>query len=102
MARISKVAPLTGPVPANVAQTVLNEATLILPLEGLIDIAVEKKRLATTLTKAEQELTKVRQKLANADFVARAPEEVLDEHREREQKFAGEAERLKAALARLA
>jgi valyl-tRNA synthetase len=102
MARISEVAPLTGPVPRNAAQAVLGEATLILPLEGLIDLEVEKKRLATTLAKAEAELAKVVQKLGNADFVARAPEDVLDEHREREEKFRSEAARLKAALARLA
>ncbi len=102
MARASEIGPLAGPVPKNAAQAVLNEATIILPLEGLIDLEAEKKRLATALSKAEAELAKVQAKLGNADFTARAPEAVLDEHREREQSFTNEAQRLSAALGRLA
>ncbi len=102
MARASEIGPLTGPVPKNAAQAVLNEATIILPLEGLIDLEAEKKRLATALSKAEGELKKVQAKLGNADFTSRAPEAVLEEHREREQSFANEAQRLSAALGRLA
>ncbi len=102
LARASEVGPLTGPLPKNAAQAVLGEATIVLPLEGLIDLEAEKKRLAGALTKAEQELAKVKAKLANADFVSRAPEAVLEEHREREESFANEVKRLGAALARLA
>ncbi|MBU6397548.1 MAG: valine--tRNA ligase [Rhodospirillales bacterium] len=102
MARASEIGPLTGPVPKNAAQAVLNEATIILPLEGLIDLEAEKKRLANTLAKAEAELKKVQAKLANTDFTSRAPEAVLEEHREREESFANEAQRLSAALGRLA
>ena len=102
MARASEIGPLTGPVPKNVAQAVLGEATIILPLEGLIDLAAEKKRLAAALAKAQGELAKVQAKLANADFTARAPEEVLEEHRERAEKFGSETARLELALARLA
>ncbi|MDE1907603.1 MAG: valine--tRNA ligase, partial [Rhodospirillales bacterium] len=102
MARASEIGPLIGKVPKNAAQAVLAEATIILPLEGLIDLEAEKKRLSTTLAKAEAELAKVQAKLANADFTARAPEAVLEEHREREQSFTNEAQRLSAALGRLA
>ncbi|MBU6419270.1 MAG: valine--tRNA ligase [Proteobacteria bacterium] len=102
MARASEIGPLAGPVPKNAAQAVLNEATIILPLEGLIDLEAEKKRLATALSKAEGELKKVQAKLANADFTSRAPEAILEEHREREESFTNEAQRLSAALGRLA
>lgn len=102
LARASEIGPLVGDVPKNAAQAVVGEATIILPLEGLIDLEAEKKRLQTALTKAEQELAKVQAKLANADFVSRAPEAVLEEHREREESFANEAKRLNAALSRLA
>ncbi|MDE2238784.1 MAG: valine--tRNA ligase [Rhodospirillales bacterium] len=102
MARASEIGPLAGPVPKNAAQAVLNEATIILPLEGLIDLEAEKKRLANTLAKAEGELKKVQAKLTNADFTSRAPEAILEEHREREESFANEAKRLSAALGRLA
>lgn len=102
LARASEIGPLSGAVPRNAAQAVVGEATVILPLEGLIDLEVEKKRLQAGLAKAEQELAKVKAKLANADFTARAPEAVLEEHREREESFANEVRRLTAALSRLA
>ncbi len=102
LARASEIGPLTGAVPKNAAQAVLGEATIVLPLEGLIDLEAEKKRLQGALTKAEQELAKVKAKLANADFVSRAPDSVLDEHREREDSFGNEVKRLGAALGRLA
>ena len=102
LARASEIGPLTGPVQKNAAQAVLGEATIVLPLEGLIDLEAEKKRLATALSKAEGELKKVRAKLGNADFTSRAPEAILEEHREREESFANEVKRLSAALARLA
>ncbi|EKN01031.1 valine--tRNA ligase [Acidocella sp. MX-AZ02] len=102
LARVSKIGPLDGPVPKNAAQAVLGEATIILPLEGLIDLEAEKKRLAAALAKAESELKKVQAKLGNADFTSRAPEAILEEHREREQSFGNEVTRLSAALSRLA
>jgi len=101
MARASEIGALAGPAPKNAAQAVLGEATIILPLEGLIDLEAERKRLANALAKAQAELAKVTSKLANADFCARAPEDILEEHREREQSFAGEVKRLEAALARI-
>ncbi len=102
LARASEIGPLTGAVPKNAAQAVLGEATIILPLEGLIDLEAEKKRLAAALSKAEAEQKKVQAKLGNADFTARAPEAILEEHREREQSFGNEVTRLSAALSRLA
>ena len=101
MARASEIGPLNGAVPKNAAQVVLGEATIILPLEGLIDLDAERKRLSGALAKAEQELAKVTAKLGNADFTSRAPEAVLEEHREREQSFTDEVKRLGAALARI-
>ncbi len=101
MARASEIGPLVGAVPKNVAQTVLGEATILLPLEGLIDLDAEAKRLTVTLAKAQSELEKVRAKLGNVDFTSRAPETVLEEHREREQAFATEVSRLSAALQRI-
>jgi valyl-tRNA synthetase len=101
MARASEIGPLAAQMPKNVAQIVLGEATILLPLEGLIDLDAERKRLAAALAKAQSELQKVEQKLANADFTARAPEAVLEEHRERRQNFAEEIKRLGAALARI-
>ncbi|MBS1050924.1 valine--tRNA ligase [Gluconobacter japonicus] len=101
MARVSEVDVLTGDIPRNAAQIVLDEATIFIPLEGLIDLDAERARLAKEISKNEGEIVKVRRKLDNADFVARAKPEVVDENRQRLETFEHDLERLKAALARL-
>jgi valyl-tRNA synthetase len=101
MARASEIGPLTSEVPPGSVQTVLNEAMIILPLAGLIDLEAERARLRATRAKAAAELEKVTAKLANADFTARAPEAILAEHQERRESFAAEVARLDAALHRI-
>ena len=101
MARASEVRALTGAMPPDSAQAVLDEATVVLPLTGLIDLAAEKKRLSGARDKALAEAKKVVQKLSNADFVARAKPEVVEENRERQASYEAEAARLTEALSRL-
>jgi valyl-tRNA synthetase len=101
LARASEVRALDGDMPAGSAQAVLDEATVVLPLAGLIDVVAERKRLSGARDKALAEAAKVSQKLANADFVARAKPEVVEENRERLAAFQAEAARLEAALARI-
>jgi valyl-tRNA synthetase len=102
MARASEVSALTGDAPRHAAQLVLGETTVILPLAGIIDLDAERTRLTAARTKAAAELAKVQQKLGNEAFTSRAPEDVLDEHRERETNFAAEVRRLEEALQRIA
>jgi valyl-tRNA synthetase len=102
MARASEIGPLNGAIEPGSAQAVLGEATIILPLAGIIDLDAERKRLTAAREKAAAELAKVEAKLANADFVKRAPEDILAEHEDRKQNFVGEVARLDAALARIA
>jgi valyl-tRNA synthetase len=101
LARASEVRALDGALPAGSAQAVLDEATVVLPLAGLIDLVAERKRLGAARDKALAEAEKVVRKLANADFVARAKPEVVEENRERLAAFQAEAARLEAALARI-
>src|SRR4029078_4535615 len=70
-------------VPASSAQMVLGEAPLALPLEGVIDFAVERARLGKELEKIEKDIGVIEARLGNPGFVAKAPEEVLEEARER-------------------
>jgi valyl-tRNA synthetase len=91
----------SGAIPAGSAQAVLDGATVVLPLTGLIDIAAEQARLRRERDKAAGEIRKVEQKLGNADFIRRAPEEVIDENRERLATFRSDVARLEAALERL-
>ena len=64
-------------------QIVLDEATLALPLAGIIDIDAEQKRLKREIDKVGSEIRQLDAKLANEKFVARAPEHVVEEQRER-------------------
>jgi valyl-tRNA synthetase len=57
---------------------------LYMPLEGLVDIAAERERIKKEITRADAELTTVRRKLANENFVSNAPAAVVEEHRKRE------------------
>jgi valyl-tRNA synthetase len=101
LARATDVSVLLGDVPKGSAQAVLDATTIVLPLEGLIDIAVERSRLTKERDKLIADARKTAQKLANADFVRRAPEEVVAENRERLQAAESEIARLQAALDRL-
>jgi len=71
--------------------------TLFLPLEGLVDVTAERERLAKEIAKVEDELAKVRAKLANPAFAGKVPPAVLAEHQQRESAW---AEKL-AQLARM-
>jgi valyl-tRNA synthetase len=101
LARASEVSALDGDVPKGSAQAVLDDATIVLPLEGLIDIGVESARLSKERDKLVADAKKTAQKLANADFVSRAPDEVVAENRERLEAAEAEIARLQAALNRL-
>ncbi len=69
-----------------VALTPLGE--LFLPLDGLIDVAAERERIGKELTKVEDELAKVRAKLADSNFAGKVPAKVLEDHQTRERDWA--------------
>ena len=102
MARASSFAALEGEVPPGSAQTVVAEATVVLPLAGLIDLDAERARLSKDRAKLADEAEKIARKLSNADFVARAKPEVVDENRDRLATAEAEVFRLDAALRRIA
>jgi valyl-tRNA synthetase len=102
LARASELKPLAGEMPAGSAQLTLDEVTVILPLTGVIDIAAERMRLSKERDRTAGEARKIAQKLNNGDFVRRAPEEVVEENRERLAATQAEIVRLEAALLRIA
>ncbi|MEQ1820147.1 MAG: valine--tRNA ligase [Terricaulis sp.] len=77
---------------------VLEGSTVALPLEGVVDLPAESARLAKEIGKLEAEIGKMDAKLGNASFIERAPEEVVDELRERREDAAASATKLKHAL----
>ncbi|MEJ0025696.1 MAG: valine--tRNA ligase [Rhizomicrobium sp.] len=87
--------------PKGTAQFVLGEATAGLPLGDVIDFAKERARLEKDLKKAHDEIARFDAKLSNEQFVARAPDEVLTEQREKRAEAAATAARLTEAVARL-
>jgi valyl-tRNA synthetase len=89
-------------IPKGSAQFVLEEAVVALPLGDVIDFTKERARLEKDLKKAEDEITRFDAKLSNEQFVAKAPEDVLAEQREKRAEAAALAGRLAEAIKRLA
>ena len=101
LARLSS-AEAAPAIPAGSAQFVLGEAVVALPLGDVIDFAKERARLEKDLKKAQDEIARFDAKLGNEQFVAKAPEDVLEEQRAKRAEAAALAERLAAAIGRLA
>jgi valyl-tRNA synthetase len=100
LARLDSIqlAPFAG---KGAAQVVVDEATFALPLEGVIDLDAERARLAKGAEAAEKERDSLAGRLANPSFVERAKPEAVTKAREDHDAKAAEADRLRAALARL-
>ena len=101
LARLSDISFADQP-PAQSAQMVIRGEVSALPLAGVIDIAAEQGRLKKELEKIASEIAKIDSKLNNADFMARAPEEIVEEQHERRAEFAERQAKLSEALSRLA
>jgi valyl-tRNA synthetase len=87
--------------PAGSVTFVLDGATVALPLEGVVDLPAEAARLGKEIAKLEGELAKMDAKLNNADFVKKAPEEVVDDLRERREDASASIAKLSHALAQI-
>ncbi len=77
------------------------DANIIVPLEGVIDIAAEKTRLTKALETATKEARSLEGRLSNPAFVEKAKPEAVEKARADHAMHAAEAERLTTALARL-
>jgi valyl-tRNA synthetase len=89
-------------VPEGAIPYVVDGATLALPVAEFIDLAAERTRLAKEVTALISDIARTAGKLNNPDFVARAPEEVVEENRERLAEAEAAKTKLEGALARLA
>ena len=103
LARLNGITNVDGaPLPEGAVQAVVDEAVFALLVGEVIDIAQEKSRLERELQKLAGEIGKIDAKLANENFVARAPEEVVEEQRERLAELRQSRDRLAEAIDRLA
>lgn len=83
------------------AKAVVGAVTIALPLADVIDVAAERVRLTAELEKVEQYAAAVETKLANADFIARAPAAVVEGEKKKIQEAQEKAEALRRELAAL-
>ncbi|MFN3854774.1 MAG: valine--tRNA ligase [Phreatobacter sp.] len=100
LARLSEVT-VAEAVPAGSVQVVVRGETMALPLAGLVDIGAERVRLGKALKEAEADIARCDAKLGNANFMARAAEEVIAEQQEKRAEAADRKAKVVAALARL-
>lgn len=101
--RLARLDPAFGEEPPAVqSMHVVSEgATVILPLEGVIDVDAERARLSKNAAVVEQERDGLAQRLANPNFTERAKPEAIEKARADHEAKVAEAERLRAALERL-
>jgi valyl-tRNA synthetase len=98
--RIELVAP--GETVKGAATALLGAMRILVPLKGLIDVGAERDRLGKQRAKTNDDLGKVRSKLANQNFVANAPAEVVAKEQARIAELEQRAAQLEQQLARLA
>ena len=102
LARLDVVTVDGGAAPRGAVQLVVDEATIMLPLADVIDLGKEHGRLSKDIAKLAGEAGKIESKLANAQFVAKAPPDVIEEQRERLAEAQQALQKLTAARDRLA
>jgi len=100
MARISEIG-RAQVYPPGTIQLVVRDETIGLAVAGLIDLAAEKARLDKEIAKADADIKRVDAKLGNEKFVANAPDEIVEEEKEKREAAAARKEKILEALERL-
>ena len=101
--RLARLSSLTSEASAPVGVALVSGgSTYVLDVADKVDLAAVKTRLAKEREKAEKEISVIDKKLGNPKFVDRAPEEVVEEQRERKAGYEEQLAKLSAALDRLA
>jgi valyl-tRNA synthetase len=104
--RMSRLADISfaDRAPAGAVQLLIRGEVAALPLKGVIDLAAERSRLEKEIAKADADIVRVDLKLSNESFIANAPEDIVEDEKEkreaasaRKAKFVDALERLKAA-----
>jgi valyl-tRNA synthetase len=104
--RMSRLADISfaDRAPQGAVQLLIRGEVAALPLKGIVDVAAQRARLGKEIAKADADIDRVDLKLANESFVANAPEEIVEDEKDkreaaivRKAKFVEALERLKAA-----
>jgi valyl-tRNA synthetase len=100
LSRLEQIAE-TKDAPKGSIQTIVDEATLALPIADIIDLDKEKARLKKEIEKLEDDIKKVDEKLGNQQFVSNAPPEIITEFKTRKATAESARKKLSQALQQL-
>jgi valyl-tRNA synthetase len=100
LARVADISFADTPPPGAV-QLIVRGEVAALPLKDVIDLAAEAVRLAKEMAKADADIARVEAKLGNPNFVARAPEEVVEEEQQKRDEAQARKAKIVTALERL-
>ncbi len=100
LARVSDISSAAA-APQGSVQLIVRGEVAALPLIGVIDLDAESARLTKEMQKAEADIARVDAKLSNTNFVARAPEEVVEEEKEKREEALARKTKIAEALERL-
>jgi valyl-tRNA synthetase len=100
MARLGEIS-FAEAAPQGAVQLLVRGEAAALPLKGVIDFSAEKARLEKEMAKAEADIKRVDAKLGNEKFVANAPEEIVEEEKEKRDAAVARKEKILEALERL-
>ncbi len=100
LARLSDIS-FVDRAPEGAVQLLVRGEIAALPLKGVIDLSAEKTRLDKEIAKAEADIKRVDAKLANEKFVANAPEEIVEEEKEKREAAVARRAKFLEALDRL-
>jgi valyl-tRNA synthetase len=100
LARLSEITFAKAP-PKGLVQLLVRGEVAALPLAGVVDLAAERARLEKEIAKCDADIQRVDKKLENKDFVARAPQEILDLENERRREAEDRKTKILEALERL-
>jgi valyl-tRNA synthetase len=103
IARLARLESLSfvDTVPEGAAQIVLGESIVALPLAGVIDLAAERARLEKELDRTAKDIAAIDARLGNKGFLAKAPEDVVEDARDRRVDLESRKGRIAEALTRL-
>lgn len=101
LARLEKIEAFSGEISKDMVQDVFKEATILLPLKGIVDFAAEKERLQKELEALNKNLEGYARKLENPSFVDRAPAAVVEEEKRRQAEALENKTKVEEALQRI-
>jgi valyl-tRNA synthetase len=100
LARVSAI-DFSDAAPAGSVQIIVRGETAALPLAGIVDVQAEQARLRREAEKVSADVARIDAKLGNADFIRRAPEEIVDAEREKRDEAEARRAKIVEALKRL-